>query len=217
MTGPGTGPGHDRRVSGPPPGAAGTDEVELLERAIAYARGALCGVDDRRLDLPTPCREWSLGALLEHMSDGLDAFTEASRGVIRVASTTSGGPPVVVLRDKACTLLGAWTSPAAAEARLGDQRLRSATLLGAAALEITVHGWDVGQATGVGNPLPVGLASMLLPVAEVLVTEADRNIRFAGPRGMTAQGWPDPATGLLGFLGREPHPSLPLRRTPWER
>lgn len=208
-----------------PTARAQTGAVELLERAIAYTRGTLCGVDDRRLDAPTPCREWTLGMLLEHMSDGLDAFTEASRGVIDVAPTRCAGPPVVVLRDKACTLLGAWSSPAAEEARLGEHRLRAGTLLGAAALEIAVHGWDVGQATGLGTPIPAELAAPLVPVARALVTDADRGSRFAAVRtatgasatGMTGSGWHDPTTGLLGFLGREPHSSLATRPTPWRR
>lgn len=184
---------------------AATDPVALLERAIAYTRGTLCGVSEDPAGRPTPCAEWDLEKLLRHMSDALDAFTEASRGVIDVAPTRRHGPPVAVLRDQACTLLGAWSSPAAAEARLGDTRLGSTTLLGAAALEIAVHGWDVGQATGRPVALPEALAEALLPVARALVDDTDRGVRF-GPRvAVTAR--PGAAGELLGFLGREPLPS----------
>src|SRR3546814_6019648 len=94
----------------------------------------------------TPCADWDLAALLAHMSDGLDAFTEASRGHIDITPAPRGDTTLGQLREKACTLLGAWTSPAAISARLGALVLDSGLLLRVGALEITVHGWDVGQA-----------------------------------------------------------------------
>ena len=58
--------------------------VELLERALGYTRARLGRVDDGLLDRPTPCEGWTLGDLLAHMEDALDAFTEAASGRVRV-------------------------------------------------------------------------------------------------------------------------------------
>ena len=52
--------------------------VALLERAIDYTRIALSGVRADLLDAPTPCAQWDLRTLLEHMDDALAAFTEAA-------------------------------------------------------------------------------------------------------------------------------------------
>lgn len=177
-----------------------TDPVELLERAIGYTRGALATVTDDALDLRTPCASWHLDDLLAHMSDGLDAFTEASRGHVHVDVAPPASTTVGALKEKACTLLGAWTSPAAITARLGALHLDSALLLRVGALEIAVHGWDVGQATGRGLPIPEGLAADLLPVADLVVSPADRGVRFAP--ALSTQ--PDESNGsrLLGHLGR---------------
>ncbi|KQY57579.1 TIGR03086 family metal-binding protein [Nocardioides sp. Root140] len=178
-----------------------TDPVELLERAIGYARGALGAAATADPDSPTPCSEWRLGALLAHMSDSLDAFTEASSGLISIRPPSGDDPtPVGVLYDQACTLLGAWTSPAARTVRLGDRRLASGILLSAGALEIAVHAWDVARATRFDAPLPEGLATDLLPAAYALVDAADRGVRFA-----EALPVPDAAPAsvrLLAFLGR---------------
>jgi uncharacterized protein (TIGR03086 family) len=178
-----------------------TTRVELLERAIGYTRGNLVDVRDDLLGRPTPCSRWDLGTLLDHMVDALDAFAGASEGLVEVAPVRTDGHVLTVLRDKACTLLGAWSSPAATRVRVGDRALSSRRLLGAAALEVTLHGWDVGQATGSGRPVPEQLAAELLPVAQTLIGDADRPGWF-GPV-LPAAGSSQVAR-LLAFTGRQP-------------
>ena len=85
------------------------------------------------------------------------------------------------LQQKACALLGIWSAPTRPDVRVGDADLATDLLISTAALEITVHGWDVGQATGKGDPIPEGLARALLPVAHQVVDDADRGIRFGSP------------------------------------
>ena len=186
-----------------------TDPVELLERAIGYARGTLQDVTEEGLGRPTPCAGWTLADLLTHMADSLDALTEASRGVIEIGPPPPAAAGVAVLRDKACHLLGAWSNPHATEARLGHARLESGLLLYAGALEIAVHGWDVGQATGRDTPIPERLASDIRWHAAPLITRADRPSRF-GPR-IALPANASPSTELLAFTGRPtrtpaPHP-----------
>ena len=183
-----------------------TDPVELLERAISYTRGTLSGVRDELLDRPTPCTQWTLADLLAHMSDSLDALTEASRGVIAIAPAPIDHAGVAVLRDKACHLLGAWSNPHAAEARVGSARIESTVLLHTGALEIAVHGWDVGQATGTAEPIPESLAAALVASAPHLITRADRPSRFGPPASTT--GAASSSALLLAFTGR--HTGLSL-------
>lgn len=180
--------------------SAATDPVALLERAVGFTRGALSSVTDDSLSRRTPCRDWSLAELLDHMADGLDAFTEASSGIIDVSPVPASGTPVHVLREKACALLGAWSAPAARRVRLADAAVESAVLLTAGAIEIAVHGWDVAQATGAPRRLPTCLAIALTPAAQALVAGDDRGVRFADP---VETGCGQPAdVRLLGWLGR---------------
>ncbi len=90
--------------------------------------------------------------------------------------------------------------------RIGDADLASDLLVAMAALEITVHGWDVAQA--IGSPsaaLPPDLARALLGVAHAVVGPADRGRRFAAPLPPTGHangvGGDDPDR-LLAWLGR---------------
>jgi len=176
------------------------DAVELLDRSLAYTSVALADVTDDDLDRPTPCSRWSLGSLLAHMDDALDAFLEAAEGVVAVDPPAPAPDRVGALREKACALLGAWVRATPATVRVGDAAVGSAVLVTAAALEIAVHGWDVGQATGRRRPVPPDLADGLLGAAGLLVDAADRGVRFGRARPVPADAGAD--VRLLAFLGR---------------
>jgi uncharacterized protein (TIGR03086 family) len=178
--------------------------VELLERSLAYTRVMLADVRPDQLDRPTPCAGWTLGHLLAHMEDALDAFTEAAAGRVEVDPVPPIETRVEALREKACALLGAWTAarPASAEVAVGDVGLDAPLLVATAALEITVHGWDVGQATGRGTRIPDDLARGLLTVAQHVIDATDRGPRFAGPHPAPARAASDQR--LLAWTGRVP-------------
>ena len=139
------------------------------------------------------------------MEDGLDAFTEAAAGRVEVGPVPATATRVEALREKACALLGAWIAARPTTAHrvgVGDLGLDAPLLVATAALEITVHGWDVGQATGRGRPIPEDLARGLLTIAEHVIDAGDRGPRFAVPRA-TAEG-AGPDAQLLAWTGRTP-------------
>lgn len=173
--------------------------VELLDRALAYTRGALAEVRIDHLGLTTPCRDWPLALLLAHMDDSLDAYAQAATG--RVSPVTIGNlSPIETIRDKACALLGWWLDHPPGEVGVGGLRLPSQTLVAAAALEITVHGWDVHATIGTSDDLPADLAGPLLAVARVVVGDDDREACFAPPLPAAADA--GDSRRLLAFLGR---------------
>ncbi|MGL4176246.1 MAG: maleylpyruvate isomerase N-terminal domain-containing protein, partial [Dermatophilaceae bacterium] len=63
-------------------------DVELVERALAFTRGALAGVSDAEAGAATPCARWTLTDLLVHLVDSLEVVTELALGRVSVA-----GPP----------------------------------------------------------------------------------------------------------------------------
>lgn len=184
--------------------------VELLDRALAYTRVALHRVTEADLSRRTPCADWDLGSLLAHMDDALDAFTEGAGGAVRMAYPVPARVRVASLQGKACALLAAWSRGVPAQVRIGERRLDTAVVVLAAALEVTVHGWDVDRALGGGRGIPEPLARALLPVAEALVDDSDRGVRFAAPRPLGPDA--PAADRLLGFLGRDPQGQIPGNR-----
>lgn len=188
-----------------------TGAVELLERALGYTRGVLAGVTCDDLHRTTPCADWDLGRLLAHMEDALDTFTEAAGGAVARPQPCPPAalPRVGRLQQKACALLGVWTGQVPLDVDVGGRDVASELMVATAALEITVHGWDVGEALGGAPPVPEELAERLLGIARQLVQPADRAVRFGPPRLVP----PDAGASerLLAFLGRGPVRPTPGR------
>lgn len=180
--------------------------VELLERSLGYTRVMLADVGPGNLDRPTPCVGWPLGRLLVHMEDALDAFTEAAAGCVEVATVPPTSSRVDALRERACALLGAWTAArlrprsGGEQVQVGGLDVQAPLLVATAALEITLHGWDVGQATGRGARIPADLARGLLPLAHQVIDATDRGSRFDVPRPTGATAAYDER--LLAWAGR---------------
>ncbi|MFC6704840.1 TIGR03086 family metal-binding protein [Flexivirga alba] len=182
--------------------------VELFDRAVAYMRGVLGGLSfDADFDLfaPTPCHRWTIGDLLEHLDDSLGALEAAATYghvdvVAQEASGTVGLGLVDRVRHRTSTALGAWVTDTSERVTIADVSLGSATLVAVGALEVAVHGTDLARAAHLGVALPDDLADELLAVAPLIVTDADRGIRFAPAVSVSYDV--SPAHRLLAYTGR---------------
>ncbi|TWH01924.1 uncharacterized protein (TIGR03086 family) [Nocardioides sp. J9] len=175
--------------------------LDVLQRALDYTSAALATTTCADVDRPTPCLGWTLAGLLAHMEDALDAFAEAADGAVGLHC--SGPSPLVErverLQVKACGLLHAWMEATSPTVDVGGHPLPVDTVARIAALEVTVHGWDVGRTTGRGSAIPERLAADLLPTALQVALGDDP--RFAPPRPVPV----DAPTGVhvLALLGRD--------------
>jgi uncharacterized protein (TIGR03086 family) len=189
------------------------DSTDLLEIAIGYAIGSLSCVTPGSLSYPTPCAAWDLGALLEHVSDSLAALHEAiatgwvSLDVLARAPVSSADDLVTSLRTRAGRLLAA--SAAGGEDRavaIAGRRLTGRQVTAVGALEITVHGWDIAEACRCPRPIPPALATSILAVIPLVVTQVTRNVQFAGAIPAAPQACP--SDRLVALLGRNPEGSI---------
>lgn len=178
---------------------------ELLERSLAYALGSVAAVGPAGLGRTTPCADWDLGELLDHLDDSLDALHEGlAGGRIGLLAQTDR---VCGFRTRACAVLGAWAAGAEGEVLVGERPLDVRVMGAVGAVEIAVHGWDVAQACGRPRPLPAALAAELLPVARCVVAEEDRGVRFGAPVAVAPGASPE--ARLLAWLGRRDSPAEP--------
>jgi uncharacterized protein (TIGR03086 family) len=189
--------------------------VELLERAIAYALGAVQGVTPSLLEAPTPCRDWDLRELLHHVDDSLAALHEGlgssavgpdpagDPGSAGGARADPAGDPARRFRDRARRLLETLTRAGDGEVvAVADLPLSAAMLASTGAIEIAVHGWDIARACGRDRPVPDGLAVELLRLCLPLVADAGRGGQFAAPVTICATA--APSDRLIAYLGRDP-------------
>jgi uncharacterized protein (TIGR03086 family) len=137
------------------------DRVPLdFDPPVRKLRALLLGIDDAELTEPTPCPDWSVAALLDHLMGLSFAFTQAARK--RTDAAGADGPPPepsaqhlsrhwrsslpVLLED----LATAWKDPQAwtGTSRAGGVTMPAATLGIVAMDELIMHSWDLARATG---------------------------------------------------------------------
>jgi uncharacterized protein (TIGR03086 family) len=190
--------------------------IALLSGAIRYALGTCAQVTPAEMALPTPCADWDLGALLAHLAGSmadlesglrtgsldLDAMAPADPAGPARPPVPRPGDPVEVLRDQAANLLIACYAHHGADrfVLVGGVPLAAGIVACTAALEISVHGWDVSAARGRAEEIPPGLAARMLALSPLLV--ASRAGLFAPPVEVPPQA--GPGDRLVAYLGRHP-------------
>jgi uncharacterized protein (TIGR03086 family) len=182
----------------------------LLAQAVSYAVANVTAVTPDQLARPTPCRGWDLRMLLRHGCESLAALDEGfASGCVHLTAADDGTQadcmntdgPAELFVARAGSLLGSWTAMSRPPAiTVGGLPLAMDVVAAAAALEIAVHGWDVGQAAGSRLPIPPSLATSLLEVAPLLVADSDRTELFGPP--VTTGSKASASDRLTAFLGR---------------
>jgi len=194
--------------------------LELLESAVAYTLGVAVLGTPELMRRPTPCPGWDLETLLGHVTDSIAVLHDAigGGGIASAAASERRVPhteepwldPVVRLHHEATGLLSAFAVAGPAERRIAiwDRDLSQGMVAVTGAMEIAVHGWDISIACGAQQPVPSGLAAVLLPIAPLLVTPATRPGLFAD--AVPLFGPACPGDQLVAFLGRSPRNTVPL-------
>ena len=162
--------------------------------------------------LATPCSEWDVRALLNHLLGTFalgQALLSDTPPTVDVAPgelptvDLVGDDPAKAYRVGVEALLAAAAGDALTRSHdtpLGQ--MPGAVLGGFTTLDIVVHGWDLAKATGQDPTLEPSLAEQVLGFAQEAITDATRVPRI----GPEIAVMPDaPATDrLVGFLGRRP-------------
>ncbi len=176
----------------------------------------LDGVTEDRMAGPTPCPDYPIAALLDHLMGLSLAFTWAAR---KTTPTDDGsdesGPGQAtaehlhpqwrtLLPARLDELVQAWRDPVAWQGMTEAGGVRMpAEVMGVVALdELVLHGWDLARATGQDerlDPAAVEAAhAFLLPNDEMLRVPGGFGPAVEPPEGADAQ------TRLLCFAGRRP-------------
>jgi uncharacterized protein (TIGR03086 family) len=199
--------GEPSRRGGPCCDGGPRGAITLLASAISYALGACVQVAPAEMTLPTPCADWDLEALLAHLAASMADLESALRtGHLDLepdpAPAPDGDDPAEVLRDRAANLLFACYAHHGPDRSVlvGGLPLPAGIVACTGAVEIAVHGWDVGAARGRGGPIPPALAARMLGLGPLLVT--GREGLFGTPVQVPSQA--SPGDRLVAYLGRNP-------------
>ena len=183
-----------------------TDIVAQYDRALAAAQRIADGVRPDQWSAPTPCTEWDVRALLNHVVTGNLLFTANIRGEEPPDRTRDhlGGDPAAALAATGRELRDAFVEPGVMDRThptpLGE--MPGPVLVNMRTTELMVHGWDLARATGQPADLPEDLAEQALALWRSRLGGAPREgLPFAAE-----QAAPDGASAgdrLAAFLGRK--------------
>ncbi len=188
--------------------------IDLLQRADDQLRQIISRLTPAQSELRTPCSEFNLRALVNHIVYDVQVFTAMVSGGQR------GSPDVDLLGDddwlasygsSADSLLSAWRSRGTGgtfTSRLGE--LPATWALGQHVSDLVVHAWDVAQATGNTRELDPELAEAALAWGHENLKPQFRGQAF-GPEVPVPDNAPV-YDRLAGFFGRTPGMASPVQR-----
>ncbi|MBM2614736.1 TIGR03086 family protein [Actinoplanes sp. LDG1-06] len=191
----------------------------VLTTALDALRDVSAAVDDRQLDDPTPCSEWTVAQVLFHAAGDQRAWASVV-GKAELPSYNPFDPPLRLEAGVQKTVAEAIDAAAAVWAGVDPEvssvptplppvpELAPALAAGACALDAAVHAWDVAVALGRPTPLTGALAEQLLAAAHATV-EPLRGFAYAP--ALPAEPGNDAAATLLRYLGRDPRWTPPAR------
>jgi len=177
---------------------------DLIEGAEG-AEGAEAG----RRGSPTPCEEYDVGALVDHLVGWLLLFEARCDGRAYEADPARhrcGPDPAGEFRAASAGLVAGWEKYGFDReiALTGESGLPAAMVFDMALMEFTVHGWDLAMATGRPVPFTEREAAEVLARAEATLPPQYRGEGMAfGPIVPVAEDAPA-VDRLAGFLGRDP-------------
>jgi uncharacterized protein (TIGR03086 family) len=186
------------------------DVPALLDESIASTGKIVAGVSPDQLGDSTPCAQWDVRMLLNHVIGVAGAFSHVGEGTSinppDPSVETFEGDGFAEAYDSATAhLLDGWRRPGVLDATIvlpiGDVPGMVAASINF--VDVLVHGWDLARATGQDATLPPHLAEPALQFSRGLVND---QLRSAGAFGPEVAVTENASVGdrLVAFLGRTP-------------
>ena len=150
------------------------DLMDLYRLGSDWTGDKVAGVKD--LEGSTPCSEWKLRDLLNHILDTQRYFARAGRG--ESATPPGPNPPDTVSDTPADDFAQARSDVISAFSEEGVIE-KTMPALGVAFTDALIHGWDVAKATGQDATMPDGLAQAAYTTIHGRFTDEQRKGLFA--------------------------------------
>jgi uncharacterized protein (TIGR03086 family) len=185
----------------------------LMAAAAAEAARVMAGVPGHPMDAPTPCDDWDLRTLVNHVilwtaySAERRAHGESVAEDLMSKDFTADPDFAQDYAAQIGRAVAAWSDPAAWERELGVMGSGTPAADVAAMLiaEMVLHGWDLARATGQEYACDEAVAANVLATVEAQGEMFRQYQGFAAIVALPADG--DGATALdraLSLSGRDP-------------
>lgn len=152
-------------------------QIDPLTRALDATGALVAGVKDDQWSNPTPCSEWDVRAVVNHLVFGNRMFAAILRGEppTELANLRQmhgvdhlGSDPLAAYHEAGEELQSAFSQPDVLQRlfQVPAGTVPGAVMLHLRITELLVHGWDIAQATGQPAGQPENLAEEELAFAQ---------------------------------------------------
>jgi uncharacterized protein (TIGR03086 family) len=183
-------------------------EVELLTGILDKTGGVIAAVGVDQGDLPTPCEEYDVTALVNHIVGWIRVFDAGSNGRAfegDPAVFRCGADPEAEFRSAAAGVVAGWkTHGLDRQVRIVSGELPGEMVFNMTLMEYLAHGWDLATATGQRSPYSDEEATETLTRAEGTLPPEYRGdgMPFGPPVPISTHA---PAIDrFAAFMGRQP-------------
>lgn len=182
---------------------------EHLHSVAASLQPVVQGVSATAMDDPSPCADWQVRDVANHMLGTLEAMRRVG-GAEALDVNDPWGTGGDHLRDQWRDDLGdlltrwasAWAQPDAWEGDAMDGAMPRSTVGDMGFVEVMVHGWDLARGSGQGVTYDDAAVARAVEVMDQ-IGEQGRTMRAFGPEVSVADDAPAFAH-VLGKAGRDP-------------
>ena len=174
------------------------DLLDLYERASTWTASKVAGATEK-LDAPTPCDDWDVATLMNHMLDTQRYFLGAAQGEDTPPPSPNppeliGDDPVADFDAARAEIMSAYRAPGVIE--------KTGPALGIAFSDQLLHGWDLAKATAQDATMPDGLPEAAFDMIHGRFTDDQRKGVFKPEVKLAADA--SAQDKLLAYTGRDP-------------
>jgi uncharacterized protein (TIGR03086 family) len=182
------------------------DDVDLLSGVLDKTGALIAGVQSDQWERPTPCAEWDVRALVEHILGWMEVFDAGANGWSfegDPADYRLGDDPAGAFRASAASMVAGWRKGGTDRTiRLTMGELPASMALNMTLMEYMTHGWDVATATGQQVPFTDAEAKQVLERARATLKPEYRGPDTALGEEQAAPAGAPAVAQLAAFMGR---------------
>jgi uncharacterized protein (TIGR03086 family) len=184
------------------------DLPEVHARSLAATRRYVAGVRDDQWALPTPCEDWNVRELVNHIVTGNEWADELGHGKTieevgdRLDGDILGSDPLAAYDSSAKAAETVFREPGAMDrpCAVSYGPVPGEVYCGHRFIDVLIHGWDLAIGTGQDATLDPELVDACLQVVEPQAELLAGSGAFGGD--VPVDDGAGPQTRLLAMLGR---------------
>ena len=195
--------------------SATPDPVTLLEQTTARTKMVMAGVRQSQIDAPTPCAEWNVHGLVNHLIGGLEFTAAGIAGIPTTIRPNEAESSQINERavgnlaqayDAALShLLELAAAPGALERTamtpFGEMPVNR--IFVGTVMDQLIHCWDLAKATGQDTTLDADLVDFAFAALQSGFADLGRQAGFIGPEQAIADD-ASQLDKLIAYMGRKP-------------